>query len=237
MEGDVRSRGTPLRKPENRTRLETIPYPTRMPFQSPDFAAVAARLFDMTKSLFGTDSPIDIAVRIAVAYLLVVWLATVIWTVRDVTNRTGNILVQVFAILLIVLLTPILGLPLYLLIRPQTTLTEKFYEDVGLAEVETGNCEACGGEIREGQRFCPHCGTELLAVCPDCGAPKEPEWKFCPDCGSDGNPKSSKSEKTPREEKRTSKKAARHPEPQERVPEPETAHQEASEDTDADAEI
>lgn len=193
-----------------------------MNFAAPDFAILAQNLFGSLKTVFGTDSPVDIGVRIVIAYLLIVWLATVIWTVRDVTNRTGNILTQVFSILLIVLLTPILGLPLYLLIRPQTTLAEKYYEDVGLAEDECLVCPDCEGEIREGQRFCPHCGSELLAVCPDCGASKEKEWKFCPECGSDGSVKSEKSEKPVREERRTSKKASRHTESQ-RAPSSEEA--------------
>lgn len=193
-----------------------------MNFAAPDFAVLAQNLFGSLKTVFGTDSPVDIGVRIVIAYLLIVWLATVIWTVRDVTNRTGNILTQVFSILLIVLLTPILGLPLYLLIRPQTTLAEKYYEDVGLAEDEYLACPECEGEIREGQRFCPHCGSELLAVCPDCGAPKEKDWKFCPECGSDGSAKTGKAERPVREERRTSKKASRHAESQ-RAPSSEEA--------------
>lgn len=128
------------------------------------------------------------AVRIAGAYLVAVWLASVIWTVRDITDRTGNLVIQTFSVLLVVIFTPILGLPLYLLIRPRTTLAEKYYEEAGIAEAEyVSACPNCDEEVGEEFRFCPHCGHELLEECPACGAPKDKAWKFCASCGSDGN--------------------------------------------------
>ncbi|MDQ1343851.1 MAG: hypothetical protein QG650_571 [Patescibacteria group bacterium] len=128
-------------------------------------------------------------IRIAAAYLLAIWLASVIWTVRDITDRTGNLLIQTFSVLLVVVFTPILGLPLYLLIRPRTTLAERYYEEAGIAESEyVSVCPDCDTEVGEDFRYCPHCGGQLLDECPACGAPKDKDWKFCASCGSDGTP-------------------------------------------------
>lgn len=147
------------------------------------------------------------AVRIAGAYLVAVWLASVIWTVRDITDRTGNLVIQTFSVLLVVVFTPILGLPLYLLIRPRTTLAEKYYEEAGIAEAEyVSACPNCDEEVGEEFRFCPHCGHELLEECPACGAPKDKAWKFCASCGSNGE---SDVSKKPEEKKAEAKKSAK----------------------------
>lgn len=156
----------------------------------PDFGSMLPAAYENLKSLLGTDSPLDMAARIAGAYLVAIWLASVIWTVRDITDRTGNLIIQTFSVLLVVIFTPILGLPLYLLIRPRTTLAEKYYEEAGIAEAEyVSECPGCGEEVGEEFRFCPHCGHELLEECPACGAPKDKDWKFCASCGSDGKEK------------------------------------------------
>lgn len=173
----------------------------------PDFGSVLPAAYENLKNVLGTDSPLDMAARIAGAYLVAIWLASVIWTVRDITDRTGNLIIQTFSVLLVVIFTPILGLPLYLLIRPRTTLAEKYYEEAGLAEAEyVSECPHCHREVGEEFRYCPHCGHELLEECPDCGAPKDKDWKFCASCGSDGKPKAK--EKVP-EKKAEPKKAVK----------------------------
>ena len=173
----------------------------------PDFSNVFPAVYENLKNLLGTDSPIDMAARVVGAYLVAVWLASVIWTVRDITDRTGNLVIQTFSVLLVVVFTPILGLPLYLLIRPRTTLAERYYEEAGLAEAEyVSACPNCETEVGEEFRFCPNCGHELLDECPDCGAPKDKDWKFCASCGSDGK---SKTAPVAAEKKPEPKKAAK----------------------------
>jgi hypothetical protein len=41
----------------------------------------------------------------------------------------------------------------------------------------------CGGDNRQGRKFCTNCGTSLIATCPKCGAAIQPEEKFCGECG------------------------------------------------------
>lgn len=173
----------------------------------PDFGSMLPAAYENLKNLLGTDSPLDMAARIAGAYLVAIWLASVIWTVRDITDRTGNLIIQTFSVLLVVIFTPVLGLPLYLLIRPRTTLAEKYYEEAGIAEAEyVSACPNCDEEVGEEFRFCPHCGHELLEECPACGAPKDKNWKFCASCGSDGK---EKVETTAKEKKPESKKISK----------------------------
>ena len=45
-------------------------------------------------------------------------------------------------------------------------------------------CSKCGGDNREGRKFCTSCGTPLVAACPKCGAPVQPDESFCGECGT-----------------------------------------------------
>jgi len=45
-------------------------------------------------------------------------------------------------------------------------------------------CSKCGGDNREGRKFCTNCGTSLVAICPKCSAPVQPGERFCGDCGA-----------------------------------------------------
>jgi len=52
-------------------------------------------------------------------------------------------------------------------------------------ELET--CLWCRADLpqREGQRFCPFCGTDVSFVpCSNCGRELEPGWRFCIGCGT-----------------------------------------------------
>lgn len=196
----------------------------------PDFGSVLPAAYENLKNVLGTDSPLDMAARVAGAYLVAIWLASVIWTVRDITDRTGNLIIQTFSVLLVVIFTPILGLPLYLLIRPRTTLAEKYYEEAGLAEAEyVSVCPNCEREVGEEFRFCPHCGHELLEECPDCGASKDKDWKFCASCGSDGKAKTKEKPNETKVEKKTKTKKAQKARKEEPAPNAEAAPEKKSE--------
>ena len=62
-------------------------------------------------------------------YIFIIWIAIVAWVIKDITNRTQSVILQVFCILLVVLL-PFVGIFLYLLIRPGNTLLEKHYAEI-----------------------------------------------------------------------------------------------------------
>ncbi len=52
-------------------------------------------------------------------------------------------------------------------------------------------CPKCGGQVQQGARFCPNCGTTMIvappsqamSACPNCGKPVAIGAKFCPECG------------------------------------------------------
>ena len=71
----------------------------------------------------------EMALKFLILYLFVIWIAVVVWVIKDITNRSSNIFIQILCILLVVIL-PFLGIFLYLLIRPGNTLLEKHYSEI-----------------------------------------------------------------------------------------------------------
>ena len=67
-------------------------------------------------------------IKFIIVYLLLMWVSIVVWVIKDVTNRSTNILMHVIGVAS-TLLFPIFGVCIYLLIRPQRTLFEQYYEN------------------------------------------------------------------------------------------------------------
>ncbi len=64
-----------------------------------------------------------------VIYVGLLWLSIIIWVTRDAISRTNSLLFQVFAILMNIVF-PLLGILLYLIIRPSKTVLERYYEEL-----------------------------------------------------------------------------------------------------------
>ena len=66
---------------------------------------------------------------VVIIYVGLLWLAIIIWVTRDAINRSDSIIFQVIAILLNITF-PVLGILLYLTIRPGKTTAERYYEEL-----------------------------------------------------------------------------------------------------------
>lgn len=139
---------------------------------------------------------LDWIIKFAILYFFIIWWAFIIWVVKDITNRTTNILVQVLSILIVILFTPIFGLPIYLLIRPRTTIFEKYYEEETQLESEENEeieekiekkeilkCPHCSKHIEDDFLFCPYCKEKLTKKCEKCNKEIKIYWSNCPYCG------------------------------------------------------
>ncbi len=138
---------------------------------------------------------LDLILQIILGYLLIIWLACAIWVIKDITTRSTSIFVQVFSILLIIVLTPVFGLPLYLLIRPRTTLFEQYYEETSLESLEESmsshHCKNCQEELPHDAKYCSSCGHAQGLHCEACWKPLVAGWKYCMHCGKSLGEKSS----------------------------------------------
>ena len=94
------------------------------------------------------------------AFLFAFWIAMGIWAFNDIRSRTRDWLVIVLAAAL-VLIFPIIGLILYMMIRPKATLADVYdralEEEALLRELEeTQTCHNCGVPVQEAWVFCPN---------------------------------------------------------------------------------
>jgi RNA polymerase subunit RPABC4/transcription elongation factor Spt4 len=112
-----------------------------------------------------------------------------IWTFRDIRSRSRDFLAQILATLL-VLAVPVIGLIVYLMLRPQETLAEAYertLEQEALLQAieEPEACPGCGERVRHDFLFCPTCHTPLKQACHACGRPLHMRWELCPFCGAE----------------------------------------------------
>jgi len=147
----------------------------------PDFGAIWTQI---------TSNPlVQLSVRVVLLYVFFLYLAMVFWTVRDAQHRTENPVMPYLAGLMVVVLN-VLGLFLYLIVRPRETLAESYERQLAeeslLAEAEQRVvCPTCHERVQEDWVLCPTCRTKLKRVCPSCGKLIRPEWSICPFCAKD----------------------------------------------------
>lgn len=89
--------------------------------QEPSSSSLFGKLWEATS--------FEMVLKFFILYICIIWIATIVWVVKDITNRSASITAQALCILLVVLL-PFIGIFLYLLVRPSHTLLEKYYSEI-----------------------------------------------------------------------------------------------------------
>jgi RNA polymerase subunit RPABC4/transcription elongation factor Spt4 len=120
------------------------------------------------------------------AVLAAFWIGLVVWTAQDIRSRSRDLLTLLLSILL-VLVFNLLGLALYLLLRPKETLAEAYEraleEEMLLQGLENrGFCPNCQRPIEHDFVLCPACRTQLKHPCRRCGRLLQLDWEVCPYC-------------------------------------------------------
>lgn len=131
---------------------------------------------------------VSVIVAVFGAFFFAFWIAMGIWTFNDIRSRSRDWLAILLACLL-VLIFPVVGLVLYLMIRPKHTLAEVYdralEEEALLREIEeTLACVTCGIPVKENWVYCPNCHHQLQHSCPNCKNLVRNEWEICVFCGT-----------------------------------------------------
>jgi hypothetical protein len=111
-----------------------------------------------------------------------------IWAFRDIRSRSRDVLAQILATLLVLIL-PVVGLVVYILLRPKETVEEAYersLEQEALLQAieEPEHCPSCGHRVKGDYLYCPNCQTHVKTACAGCGQPLQTHWSMCPFCGT-----------------------------------------------------
>jgi hypothetical protein len=115
------------------------------------------------------------------------------WTLYDISSRTQNIFVRIFATLTVAFFN-IIGLVLYILFRPRETVQEKQYRDlithheILTTESNMITCSSCYRLNKDSFTYCVLCGHSLAYSCKNCGKQVDPSWTFCAYCKKELHP-------------------------------------------------
>jgi len=145
---------------------------------------------DKVLEVFASGAKLIIA--LGLAYVAALWFALIVWTYRDIEQRSRSVITQIFATLLSVLFF-VPGALLYLVLRPRDTLDESFQrsleEEYLLQDLEDlPRCHSCHRAIESDWVICPSCHTELRHECPTCAHLVRVTWDICPYCATELEP-------------------------------------------------
>lgn len=122
------------------------------------------------------------------ALLAALWLSLIIWAFRDMRSRSRDPFAQVLAAFVVAVL-PIVGVVIYLILRPPETLAEAYEraleEEALLQEIEERpSCPGCSRTVNSNWILCAYCHTRLKKACQDCNSLLDLQWNLCPFCGN-----------------------------------------------------
>lgn len=118
---------------------------------------------------------------IIIYFFVFLWIISIIWVVKDISYRTSNLFYQIFCILLITFLSPLVGLPLYFIVRPLFYKHDKLaWRESLLLEVNT--CYNCNTINHKDNIFCIACGEKIQTKCKECKHTYCSEYDYCPIC-------------------------------------------------------
>lgn len=118
---------------------------------------------------------------LSLGMILFLWILCVIWVLRDAMARSNSVFYQFFSCLLVVFLTPILGLPLYLAFRPLVYRWDRGFWREAL-EQDIVWCPHCQGLNSPAHMMCVRCGEPIQAECKECHSHFQSSFSYCPDC-------------------------------------------------------
>jgi hypothetical protein len=139
-------------------------------------------------AIFGINSDgLDLAVRLLILFMVVVWLALIYWTYADARRRMED--PMLIACSTAASLFPFVGTIVYMIVRPP-----EYLDDVRERELEMQAAQArlhgegyllcphCDHEVERDFLRCPNCMRKLKDPCVACGKPLDPAWPICPYC-------------------------------------------------------
>jgi hypothetical protein len=124
---------------------------------------------------------------VGTAYVATLWIGLVVWTARDIRERTDDSALHAISIGVVALFF-LPGWLVYFLMRPGHTLEDQMFERMEadmLRELRgQAACPRCARRVSDDFAVCPYCATVLRTPCRNCGRPNGTAWEACAYCGA-----------------------------------------------------
>ena len=124
------------------------------------------------------------AFSIFIVLLVVLYILSIVWVVRDAYMRGTH-----WYVWGIIALVPLLGVIAYCLLRPPLLQIDRDEQELEVALkqrelMKYGECATCGYPVESDYVVCPNCHSRLKNLCPSCHRALEPSWTVCPYCAT-----------------------------------------------------
>ncbi len=122
----------------------------------------------------------DVLWYIILAPFILFWVWSILFVTKDISHRTDSLFYQVFSILLVFFLTPIIWLPIYFLIRPIRLQDDiEWRKSIACLSITCLECDMINHKDND---FCVWCWENLKLVCKECAKKYYNGYDYCPHC-------------------------------------------------------
>jgi hypothetical protein len=138
--------------------------------------------------LFGiSNDGLNLAVNLLVVFLVIVYLALIVWTFLDSRRRIEDSWLVACATAASVF--PFVGAMVYSILRPPEFIEDRKERELEIRAAELRvrqlgeqSCPNCKFPVERSYLRCPNCEARLKDPCPSCSKPIDPRWAMCPYC-------------------------------------------------------
>jgi len=114
--------------------------------------------------------------------LIFLWIISIIRVAKDISARTNSTLLHIISILLVTFLSPLIGLPLYHIIKPIWYKKDKMpWREACISNSTI--CTNCWTINSKEYKCCINCGKKLTTKCKECETEYPHNYHYCPKCG------------------------------------------------------
>ena len=122
-----------------------------------------------------------------VALFIFRWILTIVRVAKDIHMRSRSMWLQLLSVLLVTVMTPLLWLPFYRVIRPVAYLYDKTPWRQSILKQHI-RCPWCSSPVNITDKHCNHCGVSLQVTCRECGQHYAKTHHYCHHCCCEASP-------------------------------------------------
>lgn len=137
--------------------------------------------YSQIMKLFWANDVMSFILIICIWLWVFAWIWSILWVTKDISLRSDSIFLQILSIIFVTVFTPLIWIPLHILIRPVQYRYDKNWRRDAII-TNTIECPACGKRNLTSVNFCTNCWENLKTECKECKQKYSYEWDYCWNC-------------------------------------------------------